>query len=54
MVGKTLSNYKLIEVISSGGMSIVHPREVFKAAILANAASVLFMHNYYLYHPGKY
>ncbi len=26
--------------------SIVHPREVFKAAILANAASVLFMHNH--------
>ena len=26
--------------------SIVHPREVFKAAILANAASVIFLHNH--------
>ncbi len=36
------------EVISIGSLnaSIVHPREVFKAAILANAASVLFMHNH--------
>jgi len=24
----------------------VHPRKVFKATILANATSVLFMHNY--------
>ena len=36
------------EVVSVGSLSssIVHPREVFKAAILANAASVLFMHNH--------
>jgi len=36
------------EVVSIGSLcsSIVHPREVFKAAILANAASVLFMHNH--------
>jgi len=36
------------EVVSMGSLtsSIVHPREVFKAAILANAASVLFMHNH--------
>lgn len=36
------------EVVSIGSLtsSIVQPREVFKAAILANAASVLFMHNH--------
>lgn len=36
------------EVISRGGLdaSIVHPREVFKAAIRASAASVLFIHNH--------
>ena len=36
------------EVVSIGSLtsSLVHPREVFKAAILANAASVLFMHNH--------
>jgi len=36
------------EVVSMGSLnsSIVHPREVFKAVILANAASVLFMHNH--------
>ena len=43
-------NNKIIsyEVVSMGSLtsSIVHPREVFKAAILANAASVLFMHNH--------
>jgi len=44
------SNNKIIsyEVVSMGSLtsSIVHPREVFKAAILANAVSVLFMHNH--------
>ncbi|MFP4381260.1 MAG: RadC family protein, partial [Candidatus Sumerlaeia bacterium] len=36
------------EVVSRGGldMSIVHPREVFKAAIRASAASVIFVHNH--------
>ncbi|HUT25933.1 MAG TPA: DNA repair protein RadC [Sumerlaeia bacterium] len=36
------------EVISRGGLeaSIVHPREVFKAAIRASAASVIFVHNH--------
>jgi len=36
------------EVVSMGSLtsSIVHPREVFKVAILANAASVLFMYNH--------
>ena len=36
------------EVVSIGNLSssLVHPREVFKGAILANAASVIFMHNH--------
>ena len=36
------------EVVSIGHLSaaLVHPREVFKAAILANAASVAFIHNH--------
>ena len=36
------------EVVSMGSLtcSIVHPREVYKAAILANAASVCFLHNH--------
>ena len=36
------------EVISRGGLdvSIVHPREVFKAAIRASAAAVIFVHNH--------
>jgi len=36
------------EVVSTGSLtaSIVHPREVYKSAILANAASVIFMHNH--------
>lgn len=35
-------------VVSVGSLSssIVHPREVFKAAILANAASIIVMHNH--------
>jgi DNA repair protein RadC len=36
------------EIVSTGSLtsSIVHPREVFKAAILANAAGLVFMHNH--------
>ncbi|MBN1867075.1 DNA repair protein RadC [Candidatus Sumerlaeota bacterium] len=36
------------EVVSRGGLdaSIVHPREVFKVAIRASAASVIFVHNH--------
>jgi DNA repair protein RadC len=36
------------EVISSGSlsMSIVHPREVFKAAILNNSAGIICAHNH--------
>lgn len=36
------------EVVSIGHLTsaLVHPREVFKAAILANAAAVAFVHNH--------
>jgi DNA repair protein RadC len=36
------------EVVSVGHLTaaLVHPREVFKAAILANAASIAFAHNH--------
>ena len=37
-----------IQLISVGSltMTIVHPREVFKGAILANAASIIVAHNH--------
>ncbi|MFL0250133.1 JAB domain-containing protein [Clostridium neuense] len=37
-----------INIVSIGSLnsSIVHPREVFKAAILSNAASILIFHNH--------
>ncbi|MFC3789302.1 RadC family protein [Paenibacillus sp. GCM10012307] len=37
-----------IHVLSTGGLSsaIVHPREVFKAAILNNATSIICFHNH--------
>ena len=36
-----------LHVVSEGSLnqSIVHPRETFKAAILANAAAVILAHN---------
>lgn len=36
------------EIVSIGGLSssIAHPREVFKAALLASAASVILVHNH--------
>jgi len=36
------------EVVSTGSLtsSLVHPREVYKGAILSNSASVIFMHNH--------
>ena len=42
-----LSNY---QIVSHGSLSasIVHPREVFKAAIIANSHSIIVAHN----HPG--
>ena len=40
-----------LEIVSTGSLnaSLVHPREVFKAAILNNAASVILAHN----HPSS-
>jgi len=37
-----------IHVVSEGSLnqSIVHPRETFKSAILANAAAVILAHNH--------
>ena len=37
-----------INVVSVGSLnsSIVHPREVFKVAILSNAASIIIFHNH--------
>lgn len=37
-----------IHIVSVGSLTaaLVHPREVFKAAILANAASVILVHNH--------
>lgn len=37
-----------VEISSEGSLnsSIVHPREVFKAAVLANAASIIIAHNH--------
>ncbi len=37
-----------VETVSIGSLSetIVHPREVFKGAILSNAASVILVHNH--------
>ncbi len=37
-----------VQCISRGTLnsSVVHPREVFKAAILANAASIILAHNH--------
>ena len=42
-----ITNY---QIVSHGSLSasIVHPREVFKAAIIANAHSIIVAHN----HPG--
>jgi len=39
---------KSIELISKGSLtcSIVHPREVFKAAILSNSAAIILAHNH--------
>ncbi|RMD02330.1 DNA repair protein RadC [Clostridium autoethanogenum] len=38
----------VINIVSVGSInkSIVHPREVFKAAILSNAASIVMFHNH--------
>lgn len=49
VVPLTGKNYIIgINLVSMGSLtsSIVHPREVFKPAILANAASVILVHNH--------
>ena len=40
--------WRKINIVSVGSLtaSIVHPREAFKAAILANAAAVIVSHNH--------
>jgi DNA repair protein RadC len=47
----TRSRIKLIEVVSIGivNASLVHPREIFRRAILAGATSILIAHN----HPSQ-
>ena len=42
------NNILSYEIVSIGSLttSVVHPREVFKGALLANAASVIFLHNH--------
>ena len=44
----TQSKVIAIHTVSIGSLnsSIVHPREVFKAAILANSASIILVHNH--------
>jgi len=39
---------KSVEMVSKGSLtvSIVHPREVLKAAILSNAVSIILVHNH--------
>ncbi|RAW15541.1 DNA repair protein RadC [Paenibacillus taichungensis] len=44
----TKNKVTAIQTIAIGSLNaaIVHPREVFKAAILSNSASILFCHNH--------
>lgn len=44
----TKNNINALHTVSMGSLnaSIVHPREVFKAAILANSASIVIAHNH--------
>lgn len=48
MMLSTKNKVNAIHTVSIGSLnaSIVHPREVFKAAIVANAASVILGHNH--------
>ena len=48
----TKNEVNSIEIVSVGSLnsSIVHPREVFKSAILSNAASIIVCHN----HPSEH
>lgn len=38
----------LINIVSIGSLtsSVIHPREVFKVAVLSNASSIIFFHNH--------
>lgn len=52
LISLNIHNYiQGIHLVSLGTLtaSLVHPREVFKAAILQNAASIMFVHN----HPSS-
>lgn len=53
----TKNEVNSVEIVSIGSLnaSIVHPREVFKSAILSNAASILVCHNHPSghVHPSK-
>lgn len=44
----TKNEVNSVNVVSIGSLnnSVVHPREVFKAAILSNAASIVIIHNH--------
>ncbi|MEG2609126.1 MAG: DNA repair protein RadC [Bacilli bacterium] len=44
----TKNKVNSLEVVSTGSLNstIVHPREVFKSAILSNAASIIIAHNH--------
>jgi len=48
----TKSEVNSVEIVSVGSLnaSIVHPREVFKSAVLSNAASIIICHN----HPSEH
>ncbi len=48
MTLNTKNNITGINVVSIGSLnsSLVHPREVFKAAILGNAAAIILAHNH--------
>ena len=44
----TKNNITGVNVVSIGSLSssLVHPREVFKAAVLSNAAAIILVHNH--------
>jgi DNA repair protein RadC len=48
LVLNTKNNITGVNVVSIGNLnsSLVHPREVFKAAILGNAAAIILVHNH--------
>ena len=48
MLLSTKNRVNAIQEVSVGTLnsSVVHPREIFKAAILSNAASLILVHNH--------